>query len=118
MINAIIELLKTTGIANNIEYGDNDLPDPPYRVVKASKHPLCGTRISIFTHDTPGRQEYVRQDMRDLRTLLNRVNITTANGSINRLLVEESYNDIVTGNDDGTVFMERQFQAPTAPYSL
>lgn len=118
MINAIIDILNTTSITNNIEYGDADLPDAPYNVVRSTRHPVCGTRITIFTHDTPGRQEYIRQYVRALKPLLHNVEIITALGSVNKLLVEESYNDIVINNDDGTISMERQFMAPTAPYSL
>lgn len=114
MLTKIIEQLKKGKIKRVYPYGFKRDPGTPYIVVKPEKDPLLRGRVfKIIIHFDPGQnillEDYTRKDV---PTLLNEFTTTTRNGNILRLERTEDYEDIIIGNDDGTIAMECSFLQP------
>jgi len=115
MTTKIVERLKTGIIKNVVPYGVEQLPEPPYVVVKSEKDPLERGRLyRIIAHYLPGQEifldDYVTDDLPDL---LDNFSAYSRHGNYNTLLTENDYTDIIIDNDDGTISMERTFLLPT-----
>lgn len=114
MITKIVEKLKTGSIKNVVPYGVDQLPKPPYIVVKPTKDFLNrGRSYFIFVHMLPG-QNIMLEDylFNDLSILLDGFTAISRHGNLNNLLTENDYDDIVR-NDDGTISMGRVFLMPS-----
>lgn len=115
MITKIVEQLKMGTIKNVVPFGMDNLPEPPYVVVKPERDPADrGRAYRIFVHYLPGQQTFLEDYLFDeLSTLLTDFSATSRHGNKNRLYMEQEYNDIMVSNDDGTISMERTFLMPS-----
>lgn len=115
MITKIVEQLKTGSIKNVVQYGVEQLPAPPYVVVKPERDPLTrGRMYRIIVHYLPGQNTWLEDYIiNDLTDLLDNFSAESRHGNYNTLLTENDYTDIVIDNDDGSISMERTFLLPT-----
>ena len=114
MTTKIVERLKTGTIKHVVQFGVENLPAPPYVVVKSEKDILGrGSIFRIIAHYLPGQNifldDYVNTEVFDL---LDNFSAESRNGNYNTLLTENDYNDIIIGNDDKTISKERIFLLP------
>ncbi len=114
MTTKIVDKLKTGIIKNVVPFGVEQLPEPPYTVVKSEKDILNrGTIYRIIAHYLPGQNEFLkRYIMTDVFDLLDNFMAKMDSGNYNTLLTENDYDDIITDNDDKTISMERVFLLP------
>lgn len=114
MITKIVDRLKTGRITNVVAYGQEQGLNPPYVVVKPEVDPLGNGRIfRVITHMLPGQQIFLEDyTFNELFDLLNKFYITDRHGNHNILLTRNEFTDIIIGNDDKTISMERVFFAP------
>jgi hypothetical protein len=113
MITAVVAILKTGSVKNVTAFGSK-LPAPPYAVVKGEYVAMFGRRFRIIAHMAIGQQTFLEDYIRnEVPTLLDGVVLTSRHGNQNRLELEEEYGDVVAGNDDGTISMERCFLLPS-----
>ncbi len=115
MTTKIVAQLKTGSIERVVQFGVEQLPEPPYVVVKPEKDPFNrGRRYRIIAHFKPGQniwlEDYIFNELTDL---LDNFSTESRHGNYNTLLTENDYNDIVINNDDKTISMERIFLLPT-----
>jgi len=115
VITKIVEQLKTGTIKNVVPYGVEQLPAPPYVVVRPERDMLGrGRAYRIIVHMQPGQQIFLEDYVfNDLFDLLDNFTATSRNNNYNRLLTENDYTDIIISNDDGTISMERVFLLPS-----
>lgn len=112
MITKIIEKLKTGAVKNVVPFGVTQLPKPPYIVVKPESRKL-NRAFRIIVH-FPAEcitdlEDYTIGTVDDL---LSNFAATDRHGNDNALYTEGDYGDIITGNDDGTIAMERVYLMP------
>lgn len=115
MTTKIVARLKTGRVKNVVPYGTEQLPNPPYLVVKEEEDALGrGTIYRVIGHFKPGQQidltDYMRSDVDDL---LNGFKARDRHGNYNILLTEANIPFIVTDNDDKTISSERVFLLPS-----
>jgi hypothetical protein len=115
MLTKIVEHLKTGPITNVIPYGSLPLPEPPYIVVKPERDTLGrGRAFRIVVHMLPGQQIFLEDFVREtLYTLLSEFTSASRHGNINQLDFGDEWSDIIIGNDDSTISMERVFLMPS-----
>jgi hypothetical protein len=109
LIDAIYERLKAGSIKRVVVFGDSmKVPAPPYVVIKPEADLGNETRrIRIIAHANQGQQAVLEAYMQELTALLKRYNL--------RNYMERGRNewtDIIAGNDDETIAMERIFVYP------
>lgn len=111
MLPKIVKRLKTGSVKNVVPYGKKT-PAAPYDVVRLETLEM-GRGIRVIAHRTPeddiALENYVFDE---LSTLLS--GFTDADRFGNRFTVLDSgeWTEVVTGNDDGTISMERLFYVP------
>jgi hypothetical protein len=110
----LITRLQTGTITNVVQFGTSVLPAPPYVVLKFERDPAGrGRALRVITHYEPDQQkwleDYVFDQLSDL--LLDYVG-ETDEGVNFRVHGTQEWTDIITGNDDGTISMERVFLLP------
>lgn len=118
MINAIKEYLIENGcqISNIVNYGDSgDRPSAPYIVIKGEKS-QGGRAIRFILHETPGRQNEMLDELREVCRMVSNKQFTTHSGAINRLGSLVDYTDVAPQSDDGTISMEALFLMPTTSF--
>lgn len=115
MITKIIERLKTGRIKNVVAYGIEQLPAPPYVIVRPESDPLNrGRRYRIIIHMNPGQQTFLEDYLfNDLSDLLDDFSATSRHNNYNILLAENEYVDTIISNSDRTISMERIFLLPS-----
>lgn len=115
MITKIIEQLKTGSIKNVVPYGVEQLPAPPYVVVRPESDTADrGRAFRIIVHMQPGQNIFLENYVfNDLSDLLDNFASRSRHNNYNVLLTENIYSDIITSNDDGTISMERVFLLPS-----
>ena len=88
---------------------------PPYIVVKPEKESAGnGRNFRIIVHMEPGQQIFLEDYVREtLLTLLSEFSASSRHGALNQLDYGEDWSDIIIGNDDGTIAMERVFLMPS-----
>lgn len=112
MIRAIIDRLKTGNIKNVVEFG-SQRPSVPYVVVKDEGLEEGGLSIRIIAHMPDGNGDLLRTYVQEeLSTLLRKTVLTDSEGNKNELLITGEQTGIITGNDDGSLSMERVFLLP------
>lgn len=115
MLYKVIAKLKTGKYPRVVAYGVEQLPEPPYVVVKPERDPVGRGRVfRIIAHFMPGQHIFLENYVRnDLDELLSDFMTTTRYGNHNTLLIENDYTDIIVDNDDKTISMERVFLMPS-----
>ena len=94
-----------------VEFGEANLPAPPYVVVREEQN-INGTGIRINAHFAPGQQKYLKAFMRTtIGEALNDFGATNSDGNYNRLSsdITQVLGSIVTNNDDGTISLDRLY---------
>ena len=115
MLTKIIDRLKQGTVNRVVAYGVEQLPEPPYIVVRPERNPIGnGRNYRIIVHFLPGQQtfleDYARNNVFDL---LDNYKTNSRHGNYNQVLTEDDWSDIITNNDDGTISMERVFLVPS-----
>lgn len=116
MLTDVVAQLKTGTIKDVVPFGDDGTPSGQmYLVVKQERDSLGrGWLYRVIGHAQPGQQKFLHQYMvSDVSTLLkNNVILCTAG---NRMKLEDTgeITGFITGNDDGTISMERVFLEPS-----
>lgn len=115
MLTKIVEQLKTGSITNVIPFGTVPLPAPPYVVVKPERDTIGrGRAFRVIVHMQPGQNIFLEDYVREtLVTLLSEFVAASRHGNINQLDYGDEWSDIIMGNDDGTIAMERVFLMPS-----
>ncbi len=112
IIPEVVKQLQTGTVQNVVRYGAAKLPAPPYLVVR-SEAQSTGRALRIIGHWLPDQQQWLEQYMFDeLSDLLSDFVGKTEDGVQFRVQQTQEWTDIVTGNDDGTISMERVFLLP------
>jgi hypothetical protein len=115
-IDAIYERLKAGSIKRVVLFGDSvKVPPPPYVVIKPEADTGNGTRrIRIIAHADQGQQQLLEDYVfTELSVLLGKsVWMTDRNNCRFRLVNSGAWTEIILGNDDGTIAMERIFILP------
>jgi hypothetical protein len=111
----IVDRLKEGRIKNVVPYGEDQLPKPPYIVVRPERDPLNrGRKFRIIVHMKPGQNIFLEDFVyKDLSDLLDNFGAYDRHGNYNILLTENDYTDIIIANDDKTISMERVFLLPS-----
>lgn len=114
IVASVVAHLKLGAVANVVQYGAKDLPDPPYVVVRPENSVIRpGRSLVVIAHFEPGQQsmleDYVFNKLSDYLTDFEGV---TAEGIRFHVYATQEWTDIITGNDDGTISMERVFLLP------
>lgn len=115
LITKVVEKLKTGSIQNVVPFGEGNLPEPPYIVVKPETDPVGrGRSYRIIAHFLPGQQTYMEDYIyNELSDLLTDYSDNSRHGNRNTLYMEQDITDYQVSNDDGTVSMERVFLMPS-----
>ena len=115
MITKIVEQLKTGRIKNVVQYGVEQLPAPPYIVVRTEKDALGrGKLYRIIIHMQPGQEIFLDDYLiNDLADLLDNFTTRSRHNNYNRLLTLNDYIDTIVSSDDGTISKERSFLMPS-----
>lgn len=115
MLTDVVAQLKTGTITAVVPFGSDGTPAAPYIVVREDRDPLDrGWAYHVIVHMRPGQQLFLHQYVvNDLAQLLDRKLILCANGNRMKLESTGEITGIVTGNDDGTISMERVFLEPS-----
>ena len=113
MLDVIITQIKTGTIKNVVPFGYSR-PPIPYVVVKPEEDPLRrGRMFRVFVHvGNTGQNQLEDYVFNELSTLIGDRVFTTRNGNQVKLYAQESFQDIITNNDDGSISMGRDFLAP------
>lgn len=114
MIEAIRARLKTGSITQVIEFGEErPAPARGYVVIKDEGSTDGGKSFRLIAHlpvgDNDRIRRYVQKELSDL--LVGQI-LTDSEGNSNELLITGETTGIITGNDDGTLSMERVFLLP------
>lgn len=116
MLTDVVAELKSGTIKAVVPFGNDGTPsDPMYLVVKQERDTLGrGWAYRVIGHARPGQQKFLHQYMvKDVSDLLKDKVILCAEG--NRMKLEDTgeITGFITGNDDGTISMERVFLEPS-----
>ncbi|MHB9293846.1 hypothetical protein Holit_02965 [Hollandina sp. SP2] len=115
-IDAVYERLKGGSIKRVVLFGDSmKVPAPPYVVIKPEADTGNETRrIRIIAHAEQGQQTVLEDYVfTELPVLLGKsVWMTDRNKSRFRLVNSGEWTEVMLGNDDKTIAMERVFILP------
>ncbi len=113
IVQSIVERLQTGQITNVVQFGTAKLPAPPYVVVRAMRDPLRGRSLYVTAHMEPDQQKWLEDYIfNQLSDLLLDYEGDTEEGVHFRVMMTQEWTDIIDGNDDGTISMERVFLLP------
>jgi hypothetical protein len=109
VIDAVYKRLKEGSIKRVVVFGDSEkVPPPPYVVIKSEADTGNETRrIRIIAHVEQGQQRALEEYMNELTALLKRHSMKNY---MERGHTE--WTDVIAGNDDKTIAMERVFIFP------
>jgi hypothetical protein len=120
MLTKIIERLQTGSISSVIPFGVSQLPSSPYACLKPETYPI-GRGFRIIAHYDLGNTVEENNENRkalelyifnELPDLLSNWSYTDEYGNYVTVKDAKEYTDIVAGNDDSTISMERLFYIP------
>ena len=115
VITKVVEKLKTGKIKNVMPYGEDQLPAPPYIIVKTERDPVgAGTIYRIIVHMTPGQNTFLEDYTKgDIADMLDNFAAYDRHGNYNMLLTQNSYVDTIVNNDDGSISREAVYLLPS-----
>jgi len=112
-VQSVVERLQTGDVTNVVQYGTERLPRPPYVVVRPERDPFRGRALRIIAHYLPDQQRFLEDYVfNKLPDLLSGYEGDTDEGVHFKVEATDEYTDIIAGNDDGTISMERVFLLP------
>lgn len=118
MIDKIIERIiaysaSVSKPVNCVEFGEADLPEPPYVVVRQEADAAGrGTAFRIIAHMNPGQQKALRDYVRDtIGEALDNFTATDDDGNYQELYTDMDAvpSEIVANNDDKSISQERLY---------
>lgn len=115
LIDTIYERLKAGSIKRVVVFGDSEqVPPPPYVVIKSEADGGNETRrIRIIVHAAQGRQQILEEYVfTELSVLLGKDVWLIDRNNCRFRLFSSGWTDVILGNDDGTIAMERLFIVP------
>lgn len=117
MIAEIVEALNSAyPSVTAVAFGAAELPRAPYVVVKPeSDIAERGRGYRIIAHFLPGQQLFLEDYIRgSVGAVLDNFSATNRHGNLNQLYYDAGAvpAEIITGNDDGTISMERVYWMP------
>jgi len=109
---AVVQRLQTGQVTNVVRYGTAQLPAPPYVVVRTEQRDN-GRALRFIAHFQPDQHKWLETYvLKELSDLLSDYHGVTDDGIHFRVIPTQEWSDIITGNDDGTISMERVFLLP------
>jgi len=114
IVASVVERLQTGEISNVVQFGTSKLPAAPYVVVRPERETLGrGRMLVVIAHFEADQQKWLEDYVfNKLPDLLSDYQGVTAEGVHFRVFMTQEWTDITTGNDDGTISMERSFLIP------
>ena len=115
MITAsVVQRLQIGQITNVVPYGIAQLPAPPYVVVKTERDAVGrGRLLRVIVHFAADQRKWLEAYVFDeLSDLLSDWHGETDDGVHFRVGATQEWTDVTSGNDDGTISMERVFLLP------
>jgi len=114
IVASVVERLQTGAITRVVQYGTSVLPAAPYVVVRPQRDAIRGGRVlAVIPHFAADQQKFLEDyTFNKLSDLLVDFSGVTAEGVHFRVYGTQEWTDIITGNDDDTISMERLFLIP------
>lgn len=112
MFAEIIEQIKTGSIQEVIPFGRSKMPPTPYVIVKPEYREGFRAFRIIVHYPNDNAIDLENYCFNELPTLLDNFQTIDSNGNTNSVYTENAYTDIIIGNDDSSIAMERVYSMP------